>query len=264
MKHSICLETIFTELPFHDRFEAASKAGFENVEFWSWEDKDISMIKDLCNQYALNVASFSGDKQFNLVDIKEHSEYIDFIQKSVDTAKQLDCHHLVIHSNALGDEGVVLNHFSGISKSKRLTDALNTLKKLKTIAEESKTVLVLEALNTVIDHVGNTLETTYETSDLIRKVNSDYIKILYDVYHMQINEGNIIHTIKNNIDTIDYIHVADVPGRHEPGTGEINYKNVFKSLKQIEYKGVIGYELFPLSNSDNAIDSIKKLINEVN
>ena len=112
MKHSICLETIFTELPFYDRFEAASKAGFENVEFWSWEDKEISLIKDLCNKYALNVASFSGDKQFNLVDVNEQCEYVDFIRKSVDTAKELDCTHLVIHSNALGDEGVVVNHFA--------------------------------------------------------------------------------------------------------------------------------------------------------
>ncbi len=135
--------------------------------------------------------------------------------------------------------------------------------KLKNFAECCKIVLVLEALNTIIDHAGNTFRTTAETSKLTRDVKSDYIKILYDAYHMQINEGNIIHNLKDNINAIDYIHVADVPGRHEPGTGEINYKNVFNCLKYLGYDSVIGYELFPLTNSDKAIRAIKNLIHEI-
>lgn len=264
MQHSICLETIFTELPFYDRFEAAFKAGFQYVEFWTWENKDLRRIKELSEKYSLTIASFSGDKDFNLVDIEEQGKYINFVEKSIEAAKELNCNHLVIHSNALGEEGVVVNHFTEIPKAIRLESAFKTLMKLKSIVEQNKIVLVLEALNTVIDHVGNTLETTEETSDLIREVNSDYIKVLYDVYHMQINEGNIIHTIKKNIDAIDYIHVADVPGRHEPGTGEINYNNVFRCLKQLKYKGVLGYELFPLTHSDKAIETIRNLIDEVN
>jgi len=102
--------------------------------------------------------------------------------------------------------------------------------------------LVLEPLNILVNHMGYYLTTTEESAEIIREVGSDYVKILYDVYHQQITEGNIINNIKNNIDLIGHIHIGDVPGRKQPGTGEINYKNVFKAIKETGYEGYVVFE----------------------
>ncbi|PAB58962.1 TIM barrel protein [Anaeromicrobium sediminis] len=259
MKKSACIEMIFTEAPFYERFKLAREAGFEYVEFWSWDDKDLDKIKDLCNKYNLKIGSFSGDKAFSMVDERENADYIDFIKKSIKAAKFLECDNLVIHSNALGEGGIVINDYKEIDHKVKYDNMRMLLNELKAFAEENEVTLVLEALNIIVDHVGNFLAYTEDSANLIKAVNSPYIKILYDVYHMQINEGNVIDNIKKHINEIGYIHVADAPGRHEPGTGELNYNNIFKSLRELEYKGIIGFELEPINSSKNAIDVILAL-----
>jgi hydroxypyruvate isomerase len=259
MKKSICIETIFTEVPFEERFQLVKKAGFEYVEFWSWEDKNIDRIKELCVKHGLKVASFSGDKDFSMVDRKETGQYIAFAEKSIKVAKQLDCEHLVIHSNALGEGGVVVNDYWEISDFDKITTMFDILKTLAPIAEKAQVMLVLEALNTVVDHAGNYLAYTADSAKLIKMVGSPYIRALYDVYHMQIMEGNIIENINKYIDYIGYIHIADVPGRHEPGTGEINYSNVMRTLQSLHYSGIVGFELFPSQNSVAIADQLINL-----
>lgn len=259
MIKSICIETIFTEVPFEERFELVGQFGFNYIEFWSWKDKNINRIKELCKKNSLKIASFSGDKDYSLIDDNESEQYISFIKESIRTAKYLECNHLVIHSNALGDEGSVLNDYKDLSNYKKFGTMLTVLKEIAPIAEENKITLVLEALNTEVDHPGNFLSYTKDAVDATRLVNSRYLKILYDIYHMQIMEGNITLTIKKYMDSIGYIHIADVPGRHEPGTGEINYNNVIQTLKILNYNGIVGFELFPLSSSKNAIQAIKNI-----
>ncbi|NOQ19654.1 MAG: TIM barrel protein, partial [Desulfobacterales bacterium] len=232
MKKSVCIEMLFTEVPFEDRFGLAKGSGFDYIEFWSWKEKDIQKIKELCRVYDLKIASFSGDQDFSMVDENQKEDYIAFVQESIEIAKLLDCNNLVIHSNALGENGVVINHYPNIAQTNKIAAMLDVLKTLAMEAEKSNVTLVLEALNTMVDHSGNFLASTREAAELIKSVNSSYIKILYDVYHMQIMEGNIINTLKAYIDVIGYIHIADVPGRHEPGTGEINFSNIMKTLKK--------------------------------
>ena len=259
MNKSICIEMLFTEMPFEDRFRLTRESGFEYVEFWSWKDKDIQKIKELCQLYDLKVASFSGDQAFSMVDENQKHDYIAFVQESIDIAKILKCDYLVIHSNALGENGVVLNHYDNLSHRQKNMAIFEVLKTLAPIAEETKITLVLEALNTIVDHGGNFLSSTRSAAELVELVNSPFIKILYDVYHMQIMEGNIINTLKAYIDAIGYIHIADVPGRHEPGTGEINYPNVIKTLKELNYEGIIGFELVPSRDSKEAVRRINKI-----
>jgi len=250
---------LFTEVPFEDRFQQARESGFDHIEFWSWKDKDIQKIKEQCRVYDLKVASFSGDQDFSMIDEKQREDYIAFINESIDVAKFLNCAHLVVHSNALGENGVVKNHYPDSSYSKKITSMFDVLKTLAPKAEKAHVTLALESLNTRVDHAGNFLTATREAAELIRRVNSSSVKILYDIYHMQIMEGNIIHTLEAYIDTVGYIHMADVPGRHEPGTGEINFANVMKALKNLKYDGIIGFELTPSLNSRQAVHVIQNL-----
>jgi hydroxypyruvate isomerase len=259
MKKSVCIEMLFNEVPFDDRFDLAKKSGFEYIEFWSWKDKDVHQIKELCRANDLKIASFSGDQDYSMIDPDQKADYVAFVQESIEIAKSLNCTNLVIHSNALGENGVVINHYPDIADTDKIACMRDVLKTLAIAAEKSKVTLVLEALNTMVDHSGNFLASTRQAAELIRSVNSSHIKILYDIYHMQIMEGNIIDTLKQYIDAIGYIHVADAPGRHEPGTGEINFANVFKTLESLEYDGFIGFELAPIQDSASAVQRIINL-----
>ena len=247
---------LFSEVPFEDRFGRTKESGFDYLEFWSWKDKDVHQIKELCRANDLRIASFSGDQDLSMIDEVQKADYVAFVQESIEMAKFLSCENLVIHSNALGENGVVINHYPNIADPDKTAVMLDVLKTLAMEAEKSNVTLVLEALNTMVDHSGNFLASTRQAAELIRSVNSSHIKILYDIYHMQIMEGNIIDTLNEYIDTIGYIHIADVPGRHEPGTGEINFSNVFKTLEKLKYDGIIGFELAPLQDSTTAVQRI--------
>jgi hydroxypyruvate isomerase len=259
MKKSVCIEMVFTEVPFIDRFRLAKESGFDYIEFWTWKDKNTKQIKALCHAHNLKIASFSGDQEFSMIDEDQREDYISFVESSIETAQFLDCNHLVIHSNALGVNGVVIDPFLHVSKAKKDAAMLDVLKSLAGRAEAANITLVLEALNTVVDHPGNFLTFTKDAAKLIKVVNSPNIKLLYDIYHMQIMEDNLIDTLKSSIDTIGYIHVADVPGRHEPGTGEINFANVMTVLKALDYNGFIGFELSPKGDSAQAVREILHL-----
>ncbi len=245
MKKSACIELLFTEVPFEERFALAKEAGFNYIEFWSWKDKNIEKIKSLCEKHGLRIASFSGDQDFSMINKAENKEYIAFVMESIKTAAFLDSKYLVLHSNALGEGGIVVNAYNEINSYEKFVNMYDVLRRLAPIAEQNEITLVLEALNTQVDHVNNFLTCTRDAAELVNMAKSKYIKILYDVYHMQINEGNIIDTITTYIKSIGYIHIADVPGRNEPGTGEINYKNVMERLRQLNYDGVVGFELLP-------------------
>jgi hydroxypyruvate isomerase len=256
MKKSVCIEMLFSEVPFEDRFGRTKESGFDYIEFWSWKDKDVHRIKELCRANDLKIASFSGDQDFSMIDANQKADYVDFVEESIEIAEFLSCENLVIHSNALGENGVVVNHYPDIADPDKIAAMLDVLKILAIAADKSNVTLVLEALNTMVDHAGNFLASTRQAAELIRSVDSPHIKILYDIYHMQIMDGNIIDTLNQYIDTIGYIHIADVPGRHEPGTGEINFGNVFKTLEKLKYDGIIGFELAPVQDSTTAVQRI--------
>lgn len=259
MKKSACIETLFTELPWKERFKAAKEAGFEYVEFWSWTDKDLDEIKKLAEEADIKICGFNGDADYSLVDPTHKVKYIEFLKKSINTAQKIGAESVTIHSNALGDGGVVVNHYNELSDTIKLCSMYDVLKEAAPLGEESGITLNLEGLNITTDHVGNFLKNTEMAAEMIRLINSPKLKILYDVYHMQLNEGSICDTLTKYVETIGHIHIADAPGRHEPGTGEINYPNVIKHLRKIGYEGIVGCELFPKAGTEKAVKAIMSI-----
>jgi hydroxypyruvate isomerase len=256
MKKSACIETLFTELPWNERFKAAKEAGFDYIEFWSWTDKDLDEIKKLATEAGIGISGFNGDADYSLVDPTHKEKYLNFLQQSIETAKKIGAESVTIHSNALGDGGIVVNHYTELSDTVKLCSMYDMLKDVAVMAEESGITCNLEGLNITTDHVGNFLKNTEMAAEMIRLINSPKLKILYDVYHMQLNEGSICDTLTKYVDTIGHIHIADAPGRHEPGTGEINYPNVIKHLRKLGYKEKIGCELFPAEGTEKATKAI--------
>ncbi|MFV0528173.1 MAG: TIM barrel protein [Lachnospiraceae bacterium] len=261
MKVTACIDTLFTELPWEERIAAAKEAGFDYFEFWSWTDKDLDDIRRRAEEAGIGISGFNGDADYSLVDPTHKEPYLEFLSRSLDAAVRIGAESVTIHSNALGDGGVVLNSYPELSDTVKICSMFDMLKASAALAEEKNITCNLEGLNIITDHVGNFLKNTQMAAEMIRLINSPRLKILYDVYHMQLNEGAICDTLTEYIDTIGHIHIADAPGRHEPGTGELNYTNIIAHLKKLNYTGRIGCELFPLETTAQAVKAIFAVMN---
>ena len=236
MEFSLCIDSIYPEDGLKEKLERIKQAGFKFIEFWDWRDKDFELIINS----GLKVTNFSGNRVSSLtLDSKE--KIIQEVNASIDAAKKLKCKHIMLLSDVLENDGSVkINSISSEKKFLRLYDNLRTLAE---IAEERDTKLVIEPLNTLKDHKNYYLDNFQKTLELIQSINSEHLKILYDIYHMQIMEGNILETLQKYHQFIGYTHIANVPYRCEPWIGELDYKFILKELSKV-YSGVVGFEFF--------------------
>lgn len=259
LQRSACIEPMYQELPFLERFQAAKDDGFDFVEFWSWTDKDLDAVKAAAESAGIGISGFNGDAELSLIDPEQKADYLAFLRKSVEAAKKVGARSVTIHSNGLGEGGRVINAYENLSDTVKLCAMYGTLLECARIAEESGIQMNLEPLNITTDHVGNYLQTTRMAAEMTRLIGSPKLKVLYDAYHMQLNEGSLCDNIRLYADQLGHIHVADAPGRHEPGTGEINYVKVFACLEETGYTGLVGFELIPETTTNKAVEAIMKL-----
>jgi len=263
MKYSICIENFYKDLLFEEKFTAAKKDGFEYCEFWTWKDRDWGRIKKAISDSGVKIAAFSGDDEYSLINPDENSLYVDFLRRSIERAKEIHCSYLVIHSDALNKDGSAKEIDKPLSYEVKLLNMYKVLESIAPFAEKEDVTLVIEPLNTRLGqpraHKNYFLEYPKPAFDLTRQVGSEKIKVLYDIYHMQLMAGNVIRTLEKNIDQLGYIHLADVPGSHEPGTGELNHDNILKALDSMGYAGFVGFELLPSETDEKAIEAIKRI-----
>lgn len=255
-KQSACIDTLYTEIPFYDRFAAAKKDGFDYVEYWSWTDRDADQIIRAASDAGIGISGFNGDAEYSLIDPTHKEAYLEYLKKSVAMAQKVGALSVTIHSNALGEGGVVVNHYNDLSDTVKISSMYDMLLECARIAESGGIAMNLEPLNIIEDHVGNFLKYTRDAAAMTKLIGSPKLKVLYDVYHMQLNEGNLCGNIREHVSEIGHIHVADAPGRCEPGTGEINYSAVYQCLEESGYKGRIGYELYPKTTTAQAVQAI--------
>ncbi|MFM1594421.1 MAG: hydroxypyruvate isomerase family protein [Woeseiaceae bacterium] len=236
------MESWWTELPFLERFKRASENGFQAVEFWSHSDPSRSMTKvaNLCESLDLNVIQFTGWQGPSLASLANHKDFIEAIKQAIDIAHQLNAPMFTV----VGHQTI-----KGTDQQTSLENMIRALSSVIPILENAGKKLILEPFNPV-DHEGHFLNGSSDALAICRSIASPNIKINWDLYHMQLSEGNLIENLQSGMDQVGYIQVADVPGRNQPGTGEINYKFVFDELKRMQYKGYIGLECWP-KNKDN-------------
>lgn len=236
MQYSLCIDSIYPEDNLKEKLEKIKQAGFKFIEFWDWRDKDFELIINS----GLKVSNFSGNRISSLIlDNKE--KVIQEVNASIDAAKKLQCDRIMLLSDILeGDGSVKIN---SISSEKKLLCLYDNLKAAVEVAKKRDIMLVIEPLNSLKDHKNYYLDSFLVTLELIQSINSEHLKILYDIYHMQIMEGNIIDTLQKYHQFIGYIHIANVPYRCEPWIGELDYKFILKELSKV-YSGVVGFEFF--------------------
>ncbi len=240
---------VFPELAFIDRIERAANLGVNSVEFWEYQSKDLEDVMHRIheNQLELTAMVGLGEEAANLTAPSELDAAVSQIRQSISVAESIGCPNLIVLAGQDQDT-------DSIETQRKCV--IDGLRRVAGDAENADITLLLEPLNRIVDHPGYFLTSSTSGTKIVKTVRSDAVQLLYDIYHQQITEGNILSTVTTHLDVIGHIHVADVPGRHEPGTGELNYPNILQELEQAGYDGYIGYEFEPRRPSEPVIDEI--------
>lgn len=251
MKLSLCLEMLFTDRPFIERLAAASRLGYRAIEFWDFRDKDLPALADAAARLGLTIAAISGNRQHALTDSEASAKLIEEMDQVFAAAEQLNCRHIMMLSDVLSDDGSAAPTPPRPAEEK-IESMVESLRALAGRAETASVTLLLEPLNTALDHRGCFLNTSALGFEIVRRVNSPQVKLLYDIYHMSMMGEDVLTEIDKNLEWVGYFHVADSPGRHQPGTGKINYLAVNTLLKRAKYEGFIGMEFSALGPDEQA------------
>jgi hydroxypyruvate isomerase len=247
-------EILFPELPFVERVKRLHSLGFA-VEFWDWRSKDLEAVA----RVGADLRGFTGHLSGSLVDPDEGREFVQGAMACIEPARALGCRYLVLHTTEIGDGGRILQP-RWESTGRMWLTAYRTLLDLAKLAEEHDIWYLLENLNTTVDHPGAPLSRARDIIDLVAAVNSPRIRILLDLYHAQVDEGNLIDLIRMAQPWLGEIQVADVPGRHEPGTGEIRFEAISAELRHIGFEGVVGLEAWPEGDSLRALERFSTVL----
>ena len=247
IKLSVCIEMIFADRPFGERIDCVAQAGLRAFEFWDWPTKDISLINECRQLHNLEVAAFIMEPRGCLVHADADAELRQGVSRSIATAQILGCQNLIV---------LVGRESSALSRQEQHDHIVHGLRQVAPLAEDAGVTLLIEPLNVVVDHAGFYLSSSQEAFQIIEEVGSPNVKVLFDIYHQQVSEGNLIANMIEHLDLIGYLHVADVPGRHEPGTGEINYANVLRQISEAGYNGYVGLEYRPSGDSFQSLGTI--------
>lgn len=242
------LTMMYNESEFLDRFQGAANSGFKGVEYLFPYSYEKNKLADLLGSYSLTQVLHNlpaGDWETGergiACDPERIGEFQDGVEKAIEYASALNC--------------IRVNCLAGIPPDNVPMDLIkqtfiNNLEFAAKKLADAGIRLLIEPINTR-DIPGFYLTNTHQALSIIEAVNSDNIYLQYDIYHMQIMEGDLTPTIQNNLGIIEHFQIADTPGRNEPGTGEISYPFLFDMIDNTGYKGWVGCEYKP-SESTNA------------
>ena len=244
-------EMLYLDLPFADRVQRIAERGLR-VEMWDWSTKDVDALAASGAEFS----SMTGYLEGNLTEPDGIEALLTTARHSLDVAKRLDCPRLNLHGTGLDNRGLPVRPVETVTPAMWLT-AADTLRKVAELGEQAGRVFTLENLNLAVDHPGTPFATAADTLALVQAVDSPHLRMNLDLYHAQIGEGNLIELIRKALPYIGEIQVADVPGRCEPGTGEIHYPAIAAALRGIGYTGVVGLEGWAKNDPDDALDAFE-------
>ncbi len=229
---------------YDQKYYEAGRCGFKAMEDLGWANRDLDRIKTAIRESGVvpscllfqskdeKTASLIANSH-GIVWEDAHDAFIQSIEETVAAAKYIGCPNIVVTTG---------NERTDVSRYVQHTNVVTALRAAAPLLKGTGVRIVLEPLNVLVDHGGYYLATSDETAEVIAEVGSPDVLMLFDVYHQQITEGNIIANIRKHISKIGHFHVADVPGRREPGTGELNYRNIFKAIAETGYQGFVAFE----------------------
>jgi hydroxypyruvate isomerase len=256
LTYAVNIEMTWTNLPYLDRIRNVKEAGFTHYEFWPWRGKDIDGFLKLNQELGLKPAQFSASpvKGFGHgitnPDPARLAEFEEEIRSALPAARKLGVKKLCV---VAGEET------KGYSRDEQTQAVIAALKAGARIVEPEGITIILEPLNILVDHPHQLVVHSAHAADILKAVGSPNVKMLFDIYHQQISEGNLTGNIRKYHDVIGYFQMADHPGRHEPTTGEINYAYVLRTIHDVGYRDPIGMEMSPKGDPIAAFRAIRSV-----
>ena len=251
---------LVSKLPVPDALALLTRLGYDGYEMFDWRDpKVMDIFVSLKDKYPLSCECLVANKGVTapgcgLVNPREHEEFLKQTQLAIDAARAVGAKQLVTLTG---------NEMGGVPRSEQMANAVAAMRAAAPMLEKNGMTAIVEVLNTYVNHAGYFLYYVRDGAELIDRVGSPNVKLLFDIYHVQIMEGNLIESIRSNIDRIGHFHVGDVPGRHQPGTGEINYRNVFKAIydQGDRFRGSVALEYSPTVPVEQDLAAMRQLAN---
>ena len=245
---AVSAETIHTDLPYTERLRRIGARGLE-AEIWDWTTKDLPALAAV----GTPITSMTGYIRGELIDPSGANELLRTAEESARAAEIIDCPRLNVHGTGLDAQGLPVRPGEASGGADWLA-AARTLERLARLGERVGRVFTLENLNLAVDHPGTPFARAHDTLALVRAIDHPNLRLNLDLYHAQIGEGNLIELCEEALPWVGEIQVADVPGRMEPGTGEVNYPAVASALARFGYRGTVGLEAFASGDAEVAVD----------
>ena len=251
-KLSVMLWTVFKDLPFDQRLEKVAEAGYRNVqlvgEFKKWSEDDYRNFNS--KKRALGMAfDTTAGLGHGVGDPKAREAMLADIRGILPIMEKLECPQLIVMSG---------NRVEGLTHEAQHQSCVEGLKRAAELVQDKNVTLLLENIDPE-ENPKYFLTSVAEGFEIMNEVNNPQVKFLYDFFHEQISEGNLIRKLEKNIDKVGLVHIADVPGRHEPGTGEINYENIFRKLGQLKYNRYAAMEFIPTGDQVASLGAAREM-----
>ena len=249
---TVMLWTVYRDLPFAQRLEKIAEAGYHAVElvdeFKDWKREDFAAARRKKHELGIEIDGTCG-VWIPLADSTKRDAFLKSLRDVIPTMRELECTRLIMQTG---------NKISGLSPEEMHANCIETLKRGVDIAAENNIELLIENIDPE-ESPKYFLTQSAEGFEIVRSVGNPHVKFLYDLFHEQISAGNLIAKLEKNIDLVGLVHVADVPGRHHPGTGEINYPNIFRKLAELRYSRYVAMEFLPLGDPAKELRDAREL-----
>ncbi|MGP5051569.1 TIM barrel protein [Brachybacterium alimentarium] len=246
---AVCADMQFTEIPLTDRVRRIGEHG-ARAEIWDWSRPEVD-LQEIAST-GVPIESMTGYLSGNLTDDDGIDDFLRTAEESAIASRTVGAPRLNIHGTGLDPHGIPVRPVEVVT-GEMWARAVRTLTQLVEIAEKHDVVYQLENLNLAVDHPGTPFSRPQDTLALVRTIGSERLRLNLDLYHAQIGDGNLIETCRECLPWIGEIQVADVPGRCEPGTGEIAYRSIARALADAGYTGTVALEALPSTTSEVAV-----------
>ena len=246
-----CAEMLWRDKPIEWRAKRLTELGFQ-VGLWNWPDHDLAKLEKSGATFSI----MNGYLRGRLSDDEGAAELLRTARETAQVGKRLGVARLNLHGTGLGDRGLPVTPCEVVTGPMWLK-ARETLVRIADMADEEGVVFTLENLNLSLDHPGTPFGRAEDTLALVSSVNHPRLRLNLDLYHAQIGEGNLVELCRSCLPWVGEIQVADVPGRKEPGTGEINYAGVARALFAMGYRGPVGMEAWASGDPEAALEAFR-------
>jgi hydroxypyruvate isomerase len=265
---SVMLWTVFNDLPFEERLAKVAEAGYANIELVGeyneqhWTEADFAKANAARKRLGIKFDATAGMEHaghsHGLADASHRDAFLTELKEVLTPMETLGCPAMIVLSG---------NVVPGLTREAQHASCIESLKRAAEVIDGKQidgqpVRLLLECIDPE-ENPSYFLQSAAEGIEIIRAVNHPQVQFLYDIFHEQIAEGNLIEKLDKHIEVIGLIHIADVPGRHEPGTGEINYVNIYRKLAQLHYRHIVAMEFRPSGDPVATLRAAKEMVGRV-